>query len=355
ITGAGDNGFGGGGILNDGGQLTVTGSTLLDNAAANGLNGGGIYNNAGSVTVTSSTLTGNNTGNGSGGAVYNDGGTFTVTASTLTGNSAVDNAGGAIDNNSGTLTVTDSTINHNTAFYSADGGGIYNAGSLALSNSTLSGNAAKFGGVGGNIFTSGPATVAATIVANSAAGRDCFGTLTDDGYNLDDDSTCGFSATGDLTNTPADLDARGLEDNGGPTETIALQSTSPAIGAINDPTLCSTPDQRGVARPTPCAMGAVEVVLPAQAITSADTATTKVGSSFSFTVRTTGVPLPSITRKGKLPKHLAFVNRHDGTALISGSPTKAGTYPFTIEADFGKGKSGHVVTQAFTLTVDPAS
>jgi len=354
IVGAADNAFGGGGIFNDGGNASVTDSTLLDNAAANGLNGGGIYNNGGSVTVTGSTLTGNNTGDGFGGAIYNDGGTFTITTSTLAGNSAVDNPGGAIDNNRGSLTVTDSTLTRNTSFYSADGGGIYNLGSLTLSNSTLSGNGAKYGGLGGNIFNGGTASLAATIVAKASAGGDCSGSITDGGYNLDDDGSCGLEATTDLSDAAADLDTRGLEANGGPTETIALQSSSPAIGAVNNAPLCSAPDQRGVARPTPCDMGAVEFVLPPQKITSADSATATVGSSFSFMVTTMGVPLPSITKKGKLPKHVTFVNRHDGTALISGSPTKAGIYPFTIDAIYGTGKTAPVVKQPFTLTVAPA-
>lgn len=97
----------------------------------------------------------------------------------------------------------------------------------------------------------------------------------------------------------------------------------------------------------------MDVVLAPQAITSADVATATVGSPFSFTVTTTGVPLPPITKTGKLPKHLTLVKKHNGTALISGTPTKTGTSTFTIKADFGAGNTGHIVTQSFTLTVDP--
>ena len=59
------------------------------------------------------------------------------------------------------------------------------------------------------------------------------------------------------------FDAAGLKDNGGPTETVALQAGSPAIDA-GDETTCAGPlvnnlDQRGYGRPaTSCSIGAYE-------------------------------------------------------------------------------------------------
>ena len=61
-----------------------------------------------------------------------------------------------------------------------------------------------------------------------------FGTITDNGHNLDDGSSCAFSAVGSLSATPAGLDPAGLQSNGGPTETIALQSTSAAVDGGDD-------------------------------------------------------------------------------------------------------------------------
>ncbi len=61
--------------------------------------------------------------------------------------------------------------------------------------------------------------------------------------------------------------------------------------------------------------------------------------------------MPSITKVGKLPKHVTLVSHGDGTATISGTPTKAGTYHFSIKATFGKGKTRNLVIQPFTLTV----
>ena len=90
-----------------------------------------------------------------------------------------------------------------------------------------------------------------------------------------------------------------------------------------------------------------------RAITSVNNVTASAGSNFSFTVTTVGTPLPSIAKKGKLPKSVSFHDNNNGTATISGTPAakSPGTYRLTVKATFGKGKTKHVVNQAFTLTV----
>jgi hypothetical protein len=180
--------------------------------------------------------------------------------------------------------VADTTLAGNST--NADGGGIANGWQLEMANSTLSANSAATGGA---VFNDGTLTVAATIVADSTSGGDCSGTLTDTGYNLDDDGTCGFSASTDDSDTPGGLDPGGLQDNGGPTLTVALESGSAAIGAVNDALLCSTPDQRGVSRATPCDIGAVELVLTRQTIvfTSTPPSPAVVGGP-SYSVSATG-------------------------------------------------------------------
>jgi hypothetical protein len=70
-----------------------------------------------------------------------------------------------------------------------------------------------------------------------------------------------------------------------------------------------------------------------------------------MTVHTVGSPTPSLRKVGALPRGLHFVNNHDGTGTIKGTPTRAGVKHFTIKATFGRGRSKHIVTQAFTLTV----
>ena len=94
--------------------------------------------------------------------------------------------------------------------------------------------------------------------------------MTSNGYNLSSDSTCNFTGPGDLNNTDPMLGP--LQNNGGPTQTMALPTGSPAIDAGN-PKGCTdgaghllTTDQRGLPRPNTediadkkgCDMGAYE-------------------------------------------------------------------------------------------------
>jgi hypothetical protein len=81
-------------------------------------------------------------------------------------------------------------------------------------------------------------------------------------------------------------------------------------------------------------------------ITSANHASAKQGSPFSFSVTTFGSPTPVIRKKGILPFGIRF-NR----GSLHGTTKKTGTFPITITATFGKGKTKHVATQSFTLTV----
>jgi hypothetical protein len=269
----------GGAIFNDGGgTVTVTNSTLSGNSAPSqdvfGSAGGGIYND-GTLTVKNSTLSGNNdTAHGAGIATGaglfgpRAGAAATVANSTFSDNSA-DFEGGGITTNGGTTTVTNSTFSNN----SARRGGAINefssssGGTVKITNSTFSGNSA---GVGGGISTiateSGALTLGNTILANNTGGN-CFGdagtVFTDAGYNIEDDSSCGFSeANGSLSNTDPLLDPAGLQDNGGPTPTIALQPESPAVDLVGEEA-CPPPqtDQRGVERPQgeACDSGAYEL------------------------------------------------------------------------------------------------
>ena len=179
-----------------------------------------------------------------------------VTDSTLSGNSAGD-GGGIYTYGGGTTDVSDSTLSGDRA---SSGGGVYNEnfGTLTLADVTLSGNTAD-AGKGGGLYDPdrSTATLVATIVANSGAGLDCYreGTLTDGGYNLADDGSCPLGATS-LPDTPAGLDPAGLQDNGGPTLTIALEPGSAAIGYVTSAADCTGNDQRGVPWPTPCDIGA---------------------------------------------------------------------------------------------------
>jgi len=244
----------GGGIYNAG-TLSITNSTFSGNSA--GIGGGGIRNIGGTLTVTNSTFSGNSAGTSAGGGIYQSTGTATVTNSTFSGNSS-GFGGGGIFNESGTLTVTNSTFSGNSAPF---GGGI-SGRFITITNSTFSGNSAGTGGGGGIGTFATTLTLRNTIVANSPSGGNCAltfgGSITDEGGNLQyPGTTCG--ATIDSADDPK-LDP--LQDNGGPTETMALQPLSPAVDSAVLAN-CPTKDQRGVSRPQPpggeCDIGAFEL------------------------------------------------------------------------------------------------
>ncbi|HUN58678.1 MAG TPA: right-handed parallel beta-helix repeat-containing protein [Candidatus Binataceae bacterium] len=249
----------GGGVLNSGGTLTVTNSTFSDNSAGDG--GGGIYS-AGKLSVTNSTFNSNNGSDSSGGGIYNYG-TATVAKSTFDNNSA--DYGGGIEN-VGTASVNNSTFVGNTATEEY-GGGIDNEGSaLTVTNSTFYNNS----GIGAGLSNLGVSVdVKGTIMAANTGGNcnTLRGPITDEGFDLDDDGSCDFSS-GTTTDSAIALDPNGLQNNGGPTETVALESTSVAINQIpvadctdqsSLPVRLLT-DQRGVLRPqfTACDIGAYE-------------------------------------------------------------------------------------------------
>ena len=179
--------------------------------------------------------------------------------------------GGAICNGDhnhsqgGFLTVINTTITGNTALR---GGGISTAGAAAagflkVTSSTIVGNSSFFSDSAGGISSDGqgpPMSIKNTIVAlnTGSAGRDVYAAFASSGFNLigKTNGSTGFTAATDQKGTiasPLDpkLDPHGLQDNGGPTQTIALQLGSPAIdkGTSDGLTGSLTTDQRGTGFP----------------------------------------------------------------------------------------------------------
>jgi CSLREA domain-containing protein len=217
----------GGGLRNDGGQVTITHSTFKGNIADQG---GGIYNNSSSIlTVTGSSFVDNYVGAGYGGGILTNSATATITNSTFSNNFA-SLEGGGIDNiGTGTLTLTNSTFSGNQSPTSGNGGGIYNHGTLHFKN---------------------------TILANSVSSSDCYnaGAIGANLNNLVEDGSCSASLSGDpnlgsLTGSPA---------------YFPLNAGSTAIGTGDNTTCAAAPvngvDQRGIPRPqgTHCDIGAYE-------------------------------------------------------------------------------------------------
>ncbi len=87
----------------------------------------------------------------------------------------------------------------------------------------------------------------------------------------------------------------------------------------------------------------------APSITSADNTTFTAGEFNSFTITTTGHPIPTISTGDALPSWLTLVDQGNGTAILSGTPPAdtEGIDYFTITASNGVGTDAQ---QSFTLT-----
>ena len=257
-------------------EAALHGVTL--NCLGNDCPGRATVTDEGSLTLTADRLTGNLS---VGGAVLETtpAGSSTPASlqlldSTISGNDST--SGGAIHTVSGagatgalTLAVADSTIAGNSA--QTVGGGIYFAASTpgssaSIVSSTITANGAQGGG--GGIVAHGAITLDNTILAGNTSRVGAYAECYDEslskgsdvvdgpaGHNLvGNPSGCAGlakAADGDLVDaTRPGLLA--LADNGGPIDTVALQSGSPAIGA-GDPASCAAApvgdrDQRGEAR-----------------------------------------------------------------------------------------------------------
>jgi len=90
-------------------------------------------------------------------------------------------------------------------------------------------------------------------------------------------------------------------------------------------------------------------VVQAPIISSGNNATFTVGKTGTFKV-TTPAPATTLRESGKLPGGVTFVDNHNGTATLGGSPHagSGGIYTFTIVA---ANSAGYQTTQVFTLTV----
>jgi hypothetical protein len=265
----------GGGGIGNGGTLTLSNSIISANAVNISCSefcvgeGGGIHN-SGRLVIDNSTISGNavNTScpqgspcltafSGGGGISNTGGGAVTIRNSTISGNRAL--VAGAIKNLgiASKVAIINSTVSGNSSPTSA---AIFTwEGTVTISNSTIGRNYAA-GVIVQESFGSGAATLQNSIVANNS-GANCLG-VTSKGYNLSRDGSCDFSGPGDLNNTNPILGP--LQDNGGPTKTMALLSGSPAVDA-GDPSGCKVrTDQRGEPRPDPedtggCDIGAYEL------------------------------------------------------------------------------------------------
>jgi hypothetical protein len=210
------------------------------------------------LTIENSTISGNDSLLG-GGVQTNSGvgatgaSTVAITNSTIADNVALQQGGGiaALATAPGSqVTITGSTVTDNTG---SSGGGLYATSPVSLSNTILAGNTAHLGGVSDCQSSSG-----GSLITDGGGGHNLIGNAAGCGAivpGLPADDQTGVTHPGLLA----------LANNGGTTNTAALQSASPAIGA-GDPATCTSGDvanvdQRGETRVTStrgCDIGAFD-------------------------------------------------------------------------------------------------
>ncbi len=311
--------------------VVITGLEIAGGRAneSNGFFGGDVYNSA-SLLLNEDWITGGTAS--SGGGLSNDTGTMLVEHSLVSDNHAATEGGdsGGIQNHGsevctiacfpgkkGVLVVEDSTVTENDArlgagIFSWTDGGAADGNEVTVLNSTIAYNSTKEepctecfarGPGSGLLVAEGKIDVVGSILAynieippsgnqtNTNCAREGNGTIVSVGYNLETETDCNFTSTGDLQNEFASaLFSTGtLENNGGSTDTLTLDPGSPATDAI--PTswqFCSGTDQRGITRPqgAGCDIGAVEVIpFTIQATEGAkfsgEVATTPSGGAYS--------------------------------------------------------------------------
>ena len=260
-----------GGAIFNGGTLRLTGCTLMANSAIGGNGGsGGDYNLSG--TNGPSGWWGGSGNGGTGGGIYSTG-YVTVVNCTFTGNHATGGSGGAggrADGSSGShggsggsggsgngaamaiisgsgLVITSGTISSNSA-----SGGSGGAGGFGGSNGSNGSSGSSGLSIGGGIQNAASIMIQNTIIAgNTGSSPDVSGSFSSAGFNFIGitNGSIGWNA-GDIKGSavsPRDPLLGPLQDNGGPTPTMALLPGSVAIDYGRS--YGSTTDQRGFIRP----------------------------------------------------------------------------------------------------------
>ncbi|CAN5121079.1 hypothetical protein BH11PLA2_BH11PLA2_17010 [soil metagenome] len=247
----------GGGIelLSSTGSLTINNSVITNNSSAT--QGGGIEVHSSSVVLIDSTTISGNTSAANGGGIYFFSGVnFQLTNSTVSGNKTSGGAGGggayifgAIGGTG--LTIRNSTFANNTSTAGPGGGivllSISGTGQIQIQNSTFTGNTATTGG--GISASSGTLNLVSTVISgNTGTNPDVSSTATTTNVN---NSAIGTSAGYTLSGTSGSNIAPGtplllgtLGNNGGPTQTVSLNSGSPLVDAGSNPAALAF-DQRG--------------------------------------------------------------------------------------------------------------
>jgi uncharacterized repeat protein (TIGR01451 family) len=350
--------FGGGVFDGGGGSYTITNTTISGNSAGGG---GGIETQSGegrgSLTLVGDTISGNTATEGGftapGGGIENDGVEVSITNTTITGNTASD--GGGIASPGGDTNIAFSTITGNTATGETEVPDVRGlAANLFQPDQVgpLGANTGNLQNTDGGNFTLDNTIVAGGISPSGDPTNCGGGGFTSNGFNLFDnnDSSCNAVAS-DLINTNPLVSP--LANNGGPTQTEAIGLSSPALNAANPGAgVCTgetaSIDQRGVTRPQGprCDIGAFELEYADMQVSSSAAPTTiVVGGQATFT--------DTVTNAGPSTAQSATFSDPAAGDTINAASTTQGTCTHTattVSCNFGTMNSGAHATITIVVT-----
>jgi predicted outer membrane repeat protein len=240
----------GGAIYSLNGSLDIARSTFTANTSTAAGTGGAIQSYGTALSISDSVVSGNHGDQGGGIQATADGpfGSLLLQRSTVSGNSATGCCGGIFAIETPTSTIRSSTISGNTVT-SGPSGGMYIEGPLDIAGSTISGNSSSEGG-GIYAYQSVEPTIRDTIVAGNSApsGPDVWNGVSAAFSLIGNTSGATIGGATPSSNlTGLDPQLQPLAANGGPTPTMALAATSPAIDKGSAFGLAT--DQRGSPRP----------------------------------------------------------------------------------------------------------
>jgi len=220
------------------GSLTLRRTLVAANgeSATGGVDGAGIFvAKEGHLDASDVEIRDNVAGEKSGGGLFVDEDASAILVNTtLAGNSA--KQGGGLYNHADGTVLVNVTIDGNAA--RQGGGGLYADARMSLRHVTVAHN------IGGGVYDKdGEVYTKNSLFAHNAGGN-TNRALVSLGWNLSDDASAGFTATGDLSGVDSGIGT--LADNGGLTRTDAIGATSAARDA-GDPDAVQGTDQRGVA------------------------------------------------------------------------------------------------------------
>lgn len=224
-------------VPNSGSNAVIRAMTIRNGLAGQLLPGGAAWIGAGaSLSFYDAAITSNSAGTG--GGIANDG-TLLLMRVLVAGNNAGFQGGGVHATAGSSTRIVNSTITDNQA---PTGGGIWNAGSMLLVNDTVSHNGAT-----SNASSAFNNSGASFYVLNSIVGSDnastavsLSGSFTSLGNNIITDARTSTGFTNGSNNDQVSDNNKinpllgPLLNNGGQTDTRALQSNSPAVNAANN-------------------------------------------------------------------------------------------------------------------------